>query len=187
MSPKEAIAVLLAAFPRHELQDPTVRLYGQKLGDIAPSLLEATIHRVVERSKFFPSIAELRETAAELAGLLPPSAEEALAVVRRADAEEAVWRRDGSYAYTERFWRWPDEVSPAVIGICQAVLERLGDPVGKDGDRLFAWDTEFKRVYASVSGELRLGALADLSHAVLLYRPTKALTVGDHRGRDESA
>ncbi|KKK65591.1 hypothetical protein LCGC14_2972610, partial [marine sediment metagenome] len=81
MKPKEALAILLSAFRQEKIEEDTIGLYVKKLSDIQPALLEATIHRIVDRSKFFPAIAEIRETAAGIAGILPLSPEEAMAIV----------------------------------------------------------------------------------------------------------
>lgn len=148
MTPKEALAVLTAAFlPNKELPRPTVELYAAKMGDIHPDLLERVIHRLVERSKFFPAIAEIRTTAAELAGMLPMATEEAMAIVRAADFERPVFRRDGTYAYTEHEWRWPDDLSWPALGVIRAALSKAGESVTLEGKRVFGWELGFKAAY----------------------------------------
>ena len=175
MKPKEALAILLSAFRQDKIEEDTISLYIKRLSDIQPALLEATIHRIVDRSKFFPAIAEIRETAAGIAGILPMSSEEAVAIVRKADVEEPKYTRDGKYAYTERFWQWPDDVSPRALEAIRQVINRLGDPVNdRDGKRVFSWETDFKRVYGVAAEGGKQTALADLSR-VALPEPKKAL------------
>lgn len=160
LSPRQAIGVLVAAFRVDRLDDETIALYEAKLRDIHGDLLERTIHRLVERAKFFPSIAEIRSTAAQLAGMLPMGAEEALAIVRAADVERPVYRRDGSYAYTEHEWRWPEDLSWNALGVIRAALAKAGESVTGDGKRVFGWEQGFKAAYereaAGVVAELDL-------------------------------
>lgn len=167
MTPKEAVAVLMAAFRQDRIEDPTIRLYQQKLCDIAPALLEATIHRVIERAKFFPSIAEIRETAASLAGLLPPSPEEALAVVRQADQERPMYRSDGSVAYMDRHWDWPTDLPDEDLRGIEHALAIMGDPMDGNGTLRFGWETDFKRVYAPIAEGRKQRTLGNLSRAAL--------------------
>ena len=164
MTAKEALAVLVATYLRDkDLPDATVNIYVAKMGEIHGELLEAVIHRVIERSRFFPSIAELRQTAAELAGALPIGVEEAMAIVRAADVERPVYRRDGTYAYTEHEWAWPEGLSWKTLGVIRAALSKAGESIDVEGKRIFAWESGFKAAYereaASVVAEL------DLRHA----------------------
>lgn len=162
-SPKKAMAVLVAAFRQEKLSSETIALYESKLRDIDEALLEKAIHRVIDRSAFFPAIAEIRATAAELAGLLPMGAEEALAIVRTADFERPVYRRDGTFAYTEHEWRWPDDLPWPALGVIRAALSKAGESVTLDGKRVFGWEQGFKAAYereaVQVVAELDLLAL----------------------------
>ena len=169
MTSKEAVAVLVAAF-RQEQLPATVALYVAKLADIPPALLETTIHRLIDTLTFFPSIAEIRRMAAGLAGLLPPGVEEVLALVRAADVEIPVTRRDGSHAYTERVWHWPDQIPDSTLALIRQVLATVGDPVGSDGARIFAWEQGFKAAYERVAEHETHAALAGLARAPLMLR-----------------
>ena len=176
MKPKEAIAVLRAAFPGKDLEPVALRLYEVATKDIQPQLLEATVRRIIQHSRFFPSIAEIRQTAAQLAGVLPATAEEAAAIVRRADVEEPICTRDGEYRYAERYWRWPEDISPQTMTVIEEALAKVGDPVNvRDGQRVFAWETDFKRMYETKVETIRQKALGDLSQA-MLPEPRKELT-----------
>ena len=164
MKPREAVAVLAAGFLRdRELSTETVELYAAKLADINPALLEAVIHRLLERARFFPSIAEIRQTAAEVAGVLPLPAETALAIVREADVERPVYRRDGTYAYTEHDWRWPDTVSAGTMWLIGRVLAQVGESRDASGRKHFGWEQGFKAAYERAAALV----VADLSQAAL--------------------
>ena len=160
MTSKEAVAVLVAAFRQEQLKGTTVDLYVAKLADIPPAILETTIHRLIDTLTFFPSIAEIRRMAAGLAGLLPPGVEEVLALVRAADVEIPVTRRDGSHAYTERVWHWPDQIPDSTLALIRQVLAAVGDPVGADGARIFAWEQGFKAAYERVAEHETQAALS---------------------------
>lgn len=179
MTVKEAMLVLGAAFPgdRHS-NEQTRTLYERKLSDIPPDLLSATVERVINTGKFFPSISDIRRTAAELAGLLPASPEEALAIIRKADVRKAVLRRDGSYAYTECCWQFPEDMSEITRRAIESALERAGDVVGRDGKDIFAWETGFKALYSVLFSAEEERVLMDLSQAKLLPGGSKPLLLG---------
>ncbi|HEY6108673.1 MAG TPA: hypothetical protein VIV56_07200 [Gemmatimonadales bacterium] len=162
------IAVLRRAFPSERMPQETVELYLERLADIEPALLEAAVSRLVDEARFLPKIAEVRHVAAKLAGLLPPTAAEALALVQIADVREAKIRRDGSFAYEERYWRWPEHVRPELVALCCDVLTRAGDPVDeRSGKDRFGWEQGFRQTYDAAAGEYKLRVLADLSAARL--------------------
>jgi len=172
-NPTKALAVLVAGFRQERLTEETIALYERKLADIHPHLLEQAIHRILERSKFFPSIAEIRHAAAELAGLLPPATEEAMAIVREADVQRPVFRRDGTYAYTEHEWRWPESLSWQALGVIRGALAKVGESVQPDGQPVFGWDNGFKAAYTREAEQVV--ATLDLTQA------RKALPVSPRR------
>lgn len=176
-SARQAVGVLVTAFRQEQVSEATVELYVAKLSDIAEPLLAATVSKIVDTSRFFPSIAEIRLTAAQLAGILPPSPEEALGIIRRADVEEPVYDRGDppQLAYVERHWEWPEGTPRATVEFIRQALAKVGDPVTKDGKRAFGWEQDFKATYeieASVATQL---ALADLSKAALPAPRVKVL------------
>jgi len=163
----DQVAVLVAAFHRERIGPDTVALYAHKLADIDRDLLAAAVNRLVEDSKFFPTISEIRHMAARLAGLLPPSPAEALALVRRADVSRPVYRRDGTYAYTEHEWDWTG-ISESDRAFCESVIERVGDPVNFSTDeKHFGWDTGFQKLAEETAKDDARAALADMSLARL--------------------
>ena len=61
----QALALLTAAFSK-ELPKPTVRIYLTALEDLSPEFLLRACDEIIKTSKFFPTIAEIRETAMRL-------------------------------------------------------------------------------------------------------------------------
>lgn len=82
----EVLAVLVSAYPNVKLAPATVSVYERILSEIPVEALEAATLQHIASSRFFPTVAELREAALELAApsfqhLTP---EEAWGVVRLA-------------------------------------------------------------------------------------------------------
>lgn len=178
MTPKEAMAVLLAAKPGMVLERVSVRLYEQALQDIPGPLLGAAVEELIRMGmRYFPAVSEIRRTAAALAGLLPPSPEEVLALIRAADVEVPVLRRDGSLAYTERYWAWPEGTPVAVRQAAQEVLRRVGDPVSR-GARVFGWEQSARAAAECGEDEATRSVLADLSRAALQGGPVARQITG---------
>jgi hypothetical protein len=161
----DAAAKLGAAF-RYDFKQEGVAVYAEKLKDIPAPLLVQAVDRLIETSTFLPSIAEIRRCAAGLAGLLPPGPGEVLALVRRADVRRPVYRRDGSLAYVEREWDWPEDADPDAIELARDTLAKVGEPAGNDDEAFFGWDTAFTKTYEKVAAEFERDVLADLSKAL---------------------
>lgn len=164
-----AVGGLITAFRQDNVSPETAALYAEHLSDIPVELLSRTVSSMIQTQKFFPAISEIRERAARLAGLLPPSGAEALAIVRRADVERPVCRRDGSYAYTEHEWEWPNDVDRASLDMIRDTLAKVGDPVGQDGKARFGWETGFSKTYEVDSEAVKAQVLADLPLALAAH------------------
>jgi hypothetical protein len=175
MRPKEALAVLVAAFSREKIEPVTVGLYVEKIKDIPPDVLAVTVNRLVETAKYFPAIAEIRETAAKVCGRLPASPAEALGIIRKASIAEPKYDRAGRYCYTEYSWEWP-KMSEATAAAVRDCLQRCGDPVDGNGKEKFGWETGFTKTYETVYVEHAQRALANLSQASLPAPGRKSLT-----------
>lgn len=70
MTPAEAaraVAVLQAAFPAARWSEATVAVYESLLSDLDAELVTRAIERIIRSSKFLPTVAEVRDAAAELA------------------------------------------------------------------------------------------------------------------------
>lgn len=167
MIPLDAVVMLATAFQK-DTDPQTVRLYCDSIADIDPNLLDDSIRQIIATSRFFPTVAEIRRTAARLAGLLPPSSGEVLALIRRADVRKPVFRRDGTLAYTERFWEWPAEATAESVVLAEAVIQKAGEPCDEDGKEIFGWETAARGVYESEVPALEAKALANLSASRVL-------------------
>jgi hypothetical protein len=161
-----AVGGMAIAFRQENITPETTALYAEHLSDIPADLLNRSVSNLIQTQRFFPAISEVRERAARLAGLLPLSAPEALAIIRRADVERPVCRRDGSYAYTEHEWQWPDDVDSDALDMVRDTLAKVGDPVGGDGKARFGWETGFGKTYESHAEVLKAEVLADIPAAL---------------------
>lgn len=75
------IAVLRDAYPRQDFPDRSVALYATALADLGDDELLAAVKRLIRRSAWLPSIAEIREEVAE-ERLALPTPDEAWALVQ---------------------------------------------------------------------------------------------------------
>jgi len=76
-----AIAILRDAYPRQDFPDRTVAVYATALADLGDEEVMRAVERLIRRSTWLPSIAEIRlDVAEERLGL--PSVEDAWAMVR---------------------------------------------------------------------------------------------------------
>lgn len=57
------LATLAAAYPAKQLPEPTLELYAEALAEMSEGTGRETVREIIRTSKFFPSIAELLETA----------------------------------------------------------------------------------------------------------------------------
>lgn len=169
MGKSEALAAVgkLALAYRQELSPESAAVYAENLQDIPVDLLGATVQEIIEHGKFFPAISELRMTAARIAGLVPLAPAEALAIVRRADVSRPVFRRDGTLAYTEREWDWPEDVDDLTMDSIRDTLSRVGEPQDSEGKAYFGWETGFQKSYETTVEPSVTKALRDLSQARL--------------------
>jgi len=58
--------VLTAAYPAFKTPAATIEVYARALNDLDFQLAEAAVLDAISKSKFFPTVAEIRETAARL-------------------------------------------------------------------------------------------------------------------------
>lgn len=70
MATKAEVAKLMglmaSAWPRYELQAPTVELYARLMADIDPATLEKAAIDLISKNTFFPSVSEWRKAAIDL-------------------------------------------------------------------------------------------------------------------------
>lgn len=69
----KAVAPLQLAF-KGNLDDARMRLYVEMLSDIPPQILEVAVKKLIMTNKFLPSIAEIRETAYGIKGVISGTA-----------------------------------------------------------------------------------------------------------------
>lgn len=62
----EVLAVLASAYPNFKLTDQTIAIYRRLLADLPVDLLQAATLTCATECKFFPTIAEIRQAAAQL-------------------------------------------------------------------------------------------------------------------------
>lgn len=165
MNTERIVARLMAAF-RTEQSPESIQVYVEAL-KVDPPLLERAVEHLINTKTFFPSIGEIRNEAMRIAGIMPPSPGEIASVVQRADVREPVYRRDGSFAYEERYWRYPEGTPRATIQAAEAVLEKVGEPCDQNGKPRFGWETALAKEYERIYPELLEQANLNLSQARL--------------------
>ena len=82
----QAVAILRDAYPRADFPDRSARLYGTMLADMDDALVVAAVTRLIRRSTFLPTIAEIRREVMEHV-LCLPSPQEAWEMVNRPETE----------------------------------------------------------------------------------------------------
>jgi len=133
------MTVLVSAYPGFAFVDPTSEVYLDLLADIPGKLLNAAALEHISRSKYFPTVAELRQTAFDLLQGQPgqpPDAHSAWVEVQKAFDEIGKW---GQPVFSEpligeavRALNWPalcrsdNPVSDRAhfVQVYQALLER---------------------------------------------------------------
>jgi len=78
----KALKILEAAYPHRDNQEATIAMYVHYLSDLPPDALARAITQHIRTSKYFPSVAELRQLVAEECVDLPEP-EVALQQVRK--------------------------------------------------------------------------------------------------------
>ncbi|MEM7331028.1 MAG: hypothetical protein AAF490_02975 [Chloroflexota bacterium] len=84
---EDVLIVLLAAYPNANFNEDTEKIYRLGLADIEPELLKTAVLHHITNNKWFPTIAELRESVAEIISKVngeTPSAFEAWQLVSKA-------------------------------------------------------------------------------------------------------
>jgi len=76
------LTALAAAHPKFELRKATVAIYTELLADLDASVLKAVTLQCAMTSRFFPTIAEIRDAALAISRPAVPSAYEAWAAVQ---------------------------------------------------------------------------------------------------------
>lgn len=77
------LAVLEGAYPRQNIEDKTIKAYTALLRDLDFELASKAVAEHIRESKWFPTVAEIRERCVEMAHYLPTS-EVAMELIRMA-------------------------------------------------------------------------------------------------------
>lgn len=167
------LAILIAAYPYMQKDNganmaATLQVYHRTLADIdAPALLAAALDHI-SRSKFFPSVSELRDAAYRVVTLNQPSPEEAWGEVK------AAFRRWG---YTGK----PEWSHPAI----EATVKIMGWRELCQSENEVADRAHFLRIYASVEQRHKDNALMlpEIRNLTLKLSANKPMELKD--GHDE--
>jgi hypothetical protein len=138
----ELVAVLKAAFPRQPVEPETVKVYANFLVDLDVDAATAAAKRLVATSRFFPTIAELREAAAETELGLPNEVE-AWDMVNRfvfhqgdrvpcpAGCDDGWADRDGDVVCPDcHGYGWVEERPPPLHPVLRQALDFIGGSWG---------------------------------------------------------
>lgn len=164
----EALMLLATAYPHApELSDETTQLYVRMLADIPPPVLEVAVAQHVASSKFFPTVAELREQAVALAseaGSAPSAAEAWGEVVRAVGSVGYYGKPEFSHPRVSRAVEcvgWQAICLSETPGVERAhflrVYEQL-DERAKSDARLLPASRELRQLVAAAAGKHELGA-----------------------------
>lgn len=92
-SPQDSLARIIAALPpKPPMTAERLTVMLEELADLAPSALAAAADRIVRSARYFPTVAEIREQAAEAALQLPSETEALAQIEARID-----WNRSGRH------------------------------------------------------------------------------------------
>jgi hypothetical protein len=135
------LAIATANFPTMQERDmkPTAVLWEQALSDIPYEVAEKAIIKVLSTSKFFPTIAEIREAATQLTQPRVLDAIEAWGMI-----VEAI-RRYGMYDQEKAMQSLPPDVRAMVKRFTWRELCLNENPDTLRAQFRMAWDTQSKR------------------------------------------
>lgn len=144
MNRKEIINLLgiaTANFPNMQERDmkPTAILWEKSLSDIPYDIAEKALIKVLATSKFFPTIAEIREAAADITQPRTMDAIEAWGLVIKAI------RRYGSHRESEAIASLPEDVAQMVKRFGWRELCLNENPDTLRAQFRMAWETQSKR------------------------------------------
>lgn len=71
----QLIADLKRAFPRERIPTETLAIFVRELADVDPAVLDEAVRTIIRGSRYFPTIAEIRDVAASRVLGLPDEAE----------------------------------------------------------------------------------------------------------------
>lgn len=107
-----SIAALRAAYPRQDFPDDSVTMYGTMLEDLDASAVSRAIGRLVKRSTWLPSIAEIREEIAEEMLGLPTVSEAVESLARGSHRHPTV---DRIFSALGGRWSYDQSTAPGLF------------------------------------------------------------------------
>ena len=119
---KQVMIILSAAYPRFEITADTGRVYADLLGDLPDDLLIAATKQHATTSKWFPSVAELREAAMNIKALADGTrtAEEAWINIQAAISRFG-WYGESLPLEKGGGWRVPSMLAPLELQAINAL------------------------------------------------------------------
>lgn len=144
MNRKEIInllAIATANFPNLQQKEmkPTAVLWERALSDLSYEVAEKAVIKVLSTSRFFPTIADIREAAADITQPRTLDAMEAWGLV-----VDAI-RRFGFYRQAEAMEYLPEDVAEMVKRFTWRELCLSESPETLRAQFRMAWDTQSKR------------------------------------------
>lgn len=129
-----AVASLRAAYPNANLPPETVAVYSAALADLEPERVSRAVGVLIKRSRFFPTVAEIRDIVADQTLDFPSPV---------AAWEEAVARTDGT---------WEREKHPVV----SRALAAIGGPwTVRTTENVVGTRAQFLKFYEQLCSEAR--------------------------------
>jgi len=148
------VAVLQAAYPTKELSEESIRLYAEMLSDLDPREAGNAVKRIIATSRFFPTVAEIREAAAENAISMP-------------DVEQA-WGEVTRQIKSVGRYRTPVFSHPAIT----STVDAIGWTTFCESQSIGVERGHFMKLFQAhaeaAKAKVQLGALAEPDRQVLL-------------------
>lgn len=161
MTVGENLARLKAAFPRQDMTLATFEQYALFLRDIPDLLLDSVVDSLIATEKWLPSIAQIREAAADTALQLPTESAALTQIYAR-----IAWTREG------------DDTRPDVHPLVKKALDLVGGyPAFRTSEDPAVVRGQFGRIYRDLRA-------AEIRH--VQTSPTEMLAAGS-RPREISA
>ncbi len=166
----KVVTTLAAAFPHKDIEEATIRVYTDALADLPPEAVRVAGMVCLNRCRFFPSIAELREEALRALGnyvLAHEAWREVCEALSKYDADSRPIFADAEIqqAVDEMGWR-------------QFCLSDVADAA--------VWYAHFSKIYKRVVEEKQRQAMLPLSvqRAIQSLQKGKELPPADGDGQE---
>lgn len=155
------LGIATGNFPRLQDKDmrPTAELWAKALNDLPYETAEKALIKVLSTSKFFPTVSEIRNAAAELTQPQRMTAMKAWSLITEAIRKYGIWRQ------AEGLASLPEDVRRMAEQFTWRELCLNENPDTLRAQFRMAWETQSKREdeLKAVPGDIRqmLGDMAD--------------------------